>query len=65
MLKPDGSIYPLRPPEDDPRFNFGLTSDVSKVLEAAGYPPIKSGADFVRLQQALFGFIYAAAEVTQ
>jgi hypothetical protein len=50
--------YPLPQPADDPRFTFGLTSDVAKVLAEHGYPPITDGADFVRLQMALFGFVF-------
>jgi hypothetical protein len=53
-------MYPLPQPADDPRFTFGLIYDVGKVLAAHGYPPVSSGGDHVRLQQALFGFIYAA-----
>ena len=29
-----------------------------QVLAEHGYPPIRTGFDFVRLQQALFGFLY-------
>lgn len=54
--------YPLPRPDDDPRFTVGLALDVGKVLAAAGYPPISTGTDYVRLQQALFGFIYESAE---
>ena len=50
--------YPLPRPEDDPNFNLGLIIDVSKVLTDHGYPAIHQGGDIVRLQQALFGFIY-------
>jgi len=50
--------YPLPRPDDDPRFNLGLTIDVIKVLTAHGYPPVEGGLDFVYLQQALFDFIY-------
>jgi hypothetical protein len=50
--------YPIRPkPDEDPRFTFGLTYDIAKVLEKQGYPTI-SGCDFVDLQQALFRFLY-------
>ncbi|MEU2236117.1 hypothetical protein [Streptomyces vietnamensis] len=51
--------YPIQPrPEDDPRFNVGLTVDVIKVLEDHGYPPVKNGLDIVDLQQALYHFLY-------
>src|SRR6185312_10919361 len=51
--------YPIpRPVGDDPRFTFGLTYEVAKVLEAAGFPAIRGG-DHVELSQALFRFIYA------
>ena len=52
-------VFPLPAADDDPRFTFGLIYDVAKVLESAGYPPVKSGADFVDLRQALFRFLYA------
>jgi hypothetical protein len=51
-------LYPMPAPGDDARFTFGLAIDVAKVLAEHGYPPIRSGADFVRLQSALFGFLY-------
>ncbi|MEV4423999.1 hypothetical protein AB0K23_01220 [Streptomyces sp. NPDC049602] len=55
--------YPISPrPDDDPRFTFGLTIDVAKVLEDHGYPPVKAGLDIVNLRQALFGFLYAKEE---
>ncbi len=59
--KPSPREYPLTAPANDARFTFGLTDDVAKVLAAHGYPPITSGLDFVRLQQALFGFLYRPA----
>ena len=52
--------YPLPRPDDDPRFSFGLTYDVARVIEEAGYPKI-TGSDFVELQLALFKFLYAPA----
>lgn len=54
--------YPLPRPDDDPRFTLGLAVAVADVLAAHGYPPITSGRDYVELQQALFGFLYAQAE---
>lgn len=53
--------YPIRPlPDEDPRFTFGLTLDVAKVLTEHGYPPV-TGLDMVDLRQALFGFLYGSA----
>ena len=54
--------YPLPRPDNDPRFTFGFIRDVAKVLDEHGYPPVIDGADHVRLQQALFGFLYEAAK---
>lgn len=54
----DERAYPLPRTETDPRFNMGLTIDVIKVLEDHGYPAIHQGGDVVRLQEALFGFLY-------
>ncbi|MFI5931264.1 hypothetical protein [Actinoplanes sp. NPDC051494] len=52
------SAYPLDRPSGDPRFTMGLLFNVIAVLTGAGYPPITSGPDLVRLQEALFGFLY-------
>lgn len=54
----ESAVYPMPAPADDARFTVGLTIDVGKVLAAHGYPPIRSGADYVRLQSALFDFLY-------
>jgi hypothetical protein len=56
--------YPVPAPEggDDPRFCFGLTYDIAKILAQYGYPPVLHGRDFFRLQQALFRFIYRQEE---
>lgn len=51
--------YPLSRPADDPKFTFGLIREVAAVLADHGYPPVDNGTDHVRLQQALFGFVYA------
>lgn len=56
-----GPRYPLPRPADDPQFTFGLIRDVALVLAVHGYPPVDVGADHVRLQQALFGFLYGEA----
>jgi hypothetical protein len=53
------SAYPIdRPDHDDDRFTIGLALDVADVLTRHGYPPIGTGVDLVRLQQALFTLIY-------
>ena len=51
--------YPQPRPatNEDPRFSLGLALDVAEVLTRHGYPPL-TGADLVRLQQALFSLIY-------
>lgn len=54
--------YPLPRPYTDERFTTGLVIDVAAVLHEHGYPPVTSGADLVRLQQALFGFVYGSEE---
>lgn len=62
--------YPIpRPATDsdargDARFTTGLTVDVADVLARHGYPPLRTGADLVRLQQALFTLIYQPATGT-
>lgn len=50
--------YPLRRPDNDPRFSVGFTLDIVLVLERHGYPPVTDGGDLVALRQALFGFLY-------
>jgi hypothetical protein len=51
--------YPLRrPASDDQRFTLGLVDDISDVLVAHGYPPIVTGNDLLRWQNALFTIIY-------
>jgi hypothetical protein len=46
-------------PADDPRFTFGVTIDVARVLAKHGYPvDAGNGRDHVDLQQALFRFLY-------
>lgn len=55
--------FPLPADPDDPRFTFGLTLDVAKVLVAHGYPDASANSgDFVALQQALFGVLYGREE---
>ena len=52
--------YPMARPANgnDARFSLGLALDVAAVLARHGYPPLRHGADLVRLQQALFSLIY-------
>jgi hypothetical protein len=51
--------YPLRrPTSDDQRFTVGLVDDISHVLAAHGYPPIATGNDLARWQNALYDIIY-------
>jgi hypothetical protein len=52
--------YPLPRPASnaDTRFSLGLALDVAEVLTRHGYPALATGADLVRLQQALLGLIY-------
>lgn len=42
----------------DSRFTVGLALDVAAVLARHGYPPLSTGSDLLRLQQALFTLIY-------
>ncbi|NIH87513.1 hypothetical protein [Amycolatopsis granulosa] len=53
--------YPVDPKEDDrePRFTFSLIHDVADLLACKGYPKVESSQDFVRLQQALYEFLYS------
>jgi hypothetical protein len=55
--------YPIAAPAtgDDARFCLGLALDVAQVLHRYGYPPVRTGADLVRVQQALFTLIYQEA----
>ncbi|MDX3354703.1 hypothetical protein PV703_15595 [Streptomyces sp. ME01-24h] len=56
------SDYPIRPvPDNDPRF-LGLTTDVARVLEAHGFPPVTDFGDLADLQQALYRFLYVGNE---
>jgi hypothetical protein len=52
-------VYPVELLDpDDARFTFGLLHDVVTAVAAHGYPPVTTGADLVRFQQALFTAIY-------
>jgi hypothetical protein len=56
----DSPAYPISRPADGPdaRFTVGLALDVATVLARHGYPPLATGTDLLRLQQALFTLIY-------
>jgi hypothetical protein len=54
--------YPLRFPDDDPRFTSELLDDISAVLIRHGYPWTENGdASFADLRAALAGFLYGPA----
>ncbi|WP_208025865.1 hypothetical protein [Amycolatopsis acidicola] len=61
----DDVQYPVKPLEEnnDPRFTFGLLLDVAAVLQEQGYPRIRTGADLIRLRQALWSFLYSTNSV--
>jgi hypothetical protein len=52
-------IYPLPATTDDPRFTYGLLSDVARLLARHGSDMPTDGRDLLELQGALFGFLYA------
>jgi hypothetical protein len=54
------AAYPVSRPgtNADSRFTIGLALDVAAVLARHGYPPVTTGADLLRVQQALFTLIY-------
>jgi hypothetical protein len=54
------AAYPIERPErgSDDRFTVGLALDIAAVLARHGYPPVATGGDLLRLQQALFTLIY-------
>ncbi len=56
----DLPTYPIAVPGNgsDDRFTIGLALDVAAVLAHHDYPPLRTGADLTRLQQALFNLIY-------
>ncbi|MFJ8470413.1 hypothetical protein [Kitasatospora sp. NPDC094011] len=58
---PDAANYPVPVPKDgqDARFTRGMLFDIARRIEDAGYPPITTGRDLVRLMEALYRFCYA------
>jgi len=56
----DAPAYPIPRPDGDTdvRFTIGLALDIAAVLARHGYPPITTGIDLLRVQQALFTLIY-------
>ena len=61
-MNADVPAYPISRPgathSTDSRFTVGLALDVAAVLARHGYPPLSTGSDLLRLQQALFTLIY-------
>jgi hypothetical protein len=57
------STYPLDRPAHDPRFTTGLLTRITATLVEAGYPPPASQLDAVRLQVAVFEFLYGKPEL--
>lgn len=54
--------YPLRFPDDDPRFSNDLIAEIANVLYAHGYPTvIGDETAFDGLRAALTGFLYGPA----
>jgi hypothetical protein len=53
------SAYPLPVTGSDDPFTNGVIFDAADFLEAHGVPRPDSAADWTRLQQALYGFLYA------
>lgn len=53
--------YPLRFPDDDPRFTAELIAEIGAVLTAHGYPPIGDDTAFAGLRETLCGFLYGPA----
>jgi len=57
-MSTDAPTYPISRPDADGRFTIGLALDVAAMLARHGYPPLATGADLLRVQQALFTLIY-------
>ncbi|MER6575796.1 hypothetical protein [Nonomuraea sp. NPDC001023] len=53
--------YPLPGGEGDPRFTIGVTIDIARILEGAGYPEL-TGVDQYALMGHLFRFLYVGEE---
>lgn len=60
MSATSGRAYPVAG-DDDSRFTFGLLHDVTRVLEAHGYPPVVAGPDLEQLYLALFRFLHGSS----
>jgi hypothetical protein len=54
-------VYPLRAPEHDPRFSYGLLFDIADALARHGFPR-PAGTDWAHLMTALGGFLYQHKE---
>jgi hypothetical protein len=62
-VTPPAAAYPVTPPgPGDPRFTLGLILDLGDLLARHGYPPLATGTDLLRFQQALFTAIYQPRE---
>jgi hypothetical protein len=60
---PRAAAYPVTAPgPTDPRFTLGLVLDIGDLLARHGYPPLATGTDLLRFQQALFAAIYQHQE---
>ncbi|MFE2728511.1 hypothetical protein [Kitasatospora sp. NPDC059327] len=58
---PTAANYPVPTPANgqDPRFTRGLLFDIARRIEDAGFPPITTGHDLVRLMETLYVFCYS------
>jgi len=55
-------VYPLPTPAgNDPRFTYGLLSDIAEVLQRNGFPQ-PAGTDWAHLMTALGRFLYQSKE---
>lgn len=52
------TAYPIDRRADDIRLSPALIDDVARVLVDHGYPPVVATDDVLRLQEALFSFVY-------
>jgi hypothetical protein len=57
-------VYPLPAPAgDDPRFTYGLLSDIAEVLQRNGFPQ-PAGTDWADLMTTLGRFLYQSKETS-